>query len=179
MEEDNIYEYEGTSYSESTLREAYPDTFDEYVNQGILVKQKQEQPTLEDSEDSLYEYDGKSYSESVLREAYPDTFDEYVNQGILVKQEGLGKQIAVQDSAAATDMELVSEDGLSGSQEKDTLLERTFGKNTVTDFFGDLYRAGVQGVLQAEAVDPAIDLMTAGADSSARQVYEYVQKIKR
>jgi hypothetical protein len=178
MEEDNIYEYEGTSYSESTLREAYPDTFDEYVNQGILVKQKQEQPTLEDSEDSLYEYDGKSYSESVLREAYPDTFDEYVNQGILVKQEGLGKQIAVQDSAAATDMELVSEDGLSGSQEKDTLLERTFGKNTVTDFFGDLYRAGVQGVLQAEAVDPAIDLMTAGADSSARQVYEYVQKNK-
>ena len=66
----------------------------------------------------------------------------------------------------------------SKSQEKDTLIERAFGKNEVTDFFGDLYRAGTQGALQAEAVDPAIDLMTAGADASAEEVYEYIQKNK-
>ena len=64
------------------------------------------------------------------------------------------------------------------SQEKDTFLERTFGKIPITDFFGDLYRAGVQGVLQAETVDPSLDLMTAGADASEEEVYQYIQKNK-
>jgi hypothetical protein len=91
MEEDNIYEYEGTSYSESALREAYPDTFDDYVSEGILVKKESEEVVedeiQQDTEEKSfrYEYDGKSYSESALREAYPDTFDDYVSQGILVK----------------------------------------------------------------------------------------------
>ena len=180
MEEDNLYEYEGVSYSESELREAYPDTFDEYVNQGILTKVEGESPTaVEDAqEESFYEYEGESYAESALRDAYPDTFDEYVNQGILTKVDGLGKQIAVEDSATETAMDLVSEDGLSESQEKDTWVERTFGKNTITDFLGDLYRAGEQGFLQAEGVDPSIDIMTAGADASAIDVYKYVQKNK-
>ncbi len=34
------WEYEGKSYAESALREAYPETFDEYVKQGILTKPK-------------------------------------------------------------------------------------------------------------------------------------------
>ena len=38
MEEENLFEYEGVSYPESALREIYPETFDEYVEQGILKK---------------------------------------------------------------------------------------------------------------------------------------------
>ncbi len=37
---------------------------------------------------------------------------------------------------------------LSESQEDDTFIERALGKNLVTDFFGDIYRAGVQGFEQ-------------------------------
>lgn len=180
MEEENLFEYEGVSYPESSLREIYPEDFDKYVEQGVLTKVGGEEPVdvVDTQEESLYEYEGVSYPESSLREVYPDTFDDYVQQGVLTKVDSLGKPIAVEDSAAARDMDLVSEDGLSESQEKDTLLERTFGKNTITDFLGDLYRAGEQGFLQAEAVDPSINLMTEGADASAIDVYKYVQKNK-
>ena len=184
MEEDNIYEYEGKFYSESALREVYPDTFDDYVSEGILVKKESEEVIKDEiqqdtQEESLYEYEGVSYPESSLREAYPDTFDDYVEQGVLTKVDSLGKQIAVEDSATATDMDLVSEDGLSESQEEDTWLERTFGKNEFTDFFGDIYRAGKQGFLQAESVDPSLDIMTAGEDASVQDLYNYVQTQKR
>ena len=116
MEEENLYEYEGVSYKEADLREAYPDTFDEYVNQGILTKADGESAT---QKESFYEYDGESYAESALREAYPDTFDEYVNQGVLKKVDSLGKPEAVQDAAPVTaeeevvDTDLASENGLS------------------------------------------------------------------
>ena len=181
MEEENLFEYEGVSYPESALREIYPETFDEYVEQGILKKLGDEEPVeVEDTqEESLYEYEGVSYPESSLRDLYPDDFDDYVEQGILTKVDGLGKQVAVEDSAAARDMDLVSEDGLSESQEEDTWLERTFGKNEFTDFFGDIYRAGKQGFLQAESVDPSIDIMTAGEDASVQDLYNYVQTQKR
>jgi len=180
MEEENLFEYEGVSYSEAALREAYPETFDEYVNQGVLTKVGGEEPVeVEDvKEESFYEYDGESYPESSLRDLYTDSFDDYVEQGVLTKVDGLGKPIAVEDSATARDMDLESEDGLSGSQEEDTFLERTFGKNEVTDWFGDMYRAKEQGFLQAESVDPSIKLMTAGAEASVLDVYKYVQKNK-
>jgi hypothetical protein len=68
-----------------------------------------------------------------------------------------------------------SEGGSSESQEEDTLIERTFGKNEVTDTLGDLWRAGVQGVAQSAAVDPSMDLMTSGADASVDEIYKYIR----
>jgi len=44
-------------------------------------------------------------------------------------------------------------------QEKDTALERTLGKNFITDFFGDIYRAAEQGQVQGAAVDDALEVM--------------------
>ncbi len=43
--------------------------------------------------------------------------------------------------------------------EKDTAIERTLGKNFITDFFGDIYRAAEQGQVQGAAVDDALELM--------------------
>ena len=82
MEEENLFEYEGVSYPESSLREIYPEDFDKYVEQGVLTKVGGEELVdVEDTqEESFYEYEGVSYAESALREAYPDTFDEYVSQ---------------------------------------------------------------------------------------------------
>ena len=124
MEEDNIYEYEGKSYSESALREAYPDTFDDYVSEGILSKKESEEVVeneiQQDAEveavGSSYEYDGKFYAEDALREVYPDTFDDYVSQGILVKKE-----------EPKVDVEEASFTAFK-SQEENTLIEEMFGK---------------------------------------------------
>ena len=44
-------------------------------------------------------------------------------------------------------------------QEKDTAIERTLGKNFITDFFGDIYRAAEQGQVQGAAVDDALEVM--------------------
>ena len=46
------------------------------------------------------------------------------------------------------------------TQEAPTLLERTFGKNALTDFFGDIYRAGETGVAQGQGVDEFLGLMS-------------------
>ena len=35
-------------------------------------------------------------------------------------------------------------------KKKDTLIERTLGKNAVTDFLGDMYRAGATGYQQGQ-----------------------------
>ena len=47
--------------------------------------------------------------------------------------------------------------------EEDTALERQFGKNFFTDFFGDMYRAGVQGQVQGGSLDEALSLFAGGA----------------
>ena len=79
-----------------------------------------------------------------------------------------------------------SESGLSGqqkyppgypyenyySEEKDTFIERTFGKNPLTDFFGDIYRSGVQGLAQGATVDDALNLFTSGKDINQEDLQE-------
>jgi len=171
MEEDNIYEYEGTSYSESALREAYPDTFDDYVSEGILLKKESEevvedeiqQDTEAEVVGSVYEYDGNLYGENALREAYPDTFDDYVSQGILVKKDE--PKVDVEEAPFTA----------FKSQEENTLIEEMFGKNVITNAIGDTYRAINAGLAQSDAVDPTMDLMIAGDDATDRQLYEYIR----
>jgi hypothetical protein len=43
-------------------------------------------------------------------------------------------------------------------EEEDTLIERTFGKNALTDFLGDLYRAGASGVAAGETTGESFDM---------------------
>ena len=83
--------------------------------------------------------------------------------------------VAVEDAATPADTGSASEGGSLESQEEDTLVERVFGKNEVTDSLGDIWRAGVQGIAQSEAVDPSMDLMTSGADASLDQIYKYIR----
>ena len=87
--------------------------------------------------------------------------------------------VAVEDAATPADMGLASEGGSLESQEEDTLIERTFGKNEFTDFFGDIYRAGQQGYLQSESVGSAINLMSGGKDSSEENILEFVEANKK
>jgi hypothetical protein len=61
------------------------------------------------------------------------------------------------------------------SQEEDTAIERVFGKNVVTDFMGDIYRAGKQGWLQGSSVDESFDVFTKGKDISEQDLKDFVE----
>ena len=63
--------------------------------------------------------------------------------------------------------------------EKDTALERTFGKNVVTDLFGDLYRAGAAGQAQGGSVDESLELFAKGADASDEDIQDFIAAQKR
>ena len=64
------------------------------------------------------------------------------------------------------------------SGEKDTLLERTFGKNFVTDYFGDIYRAGAQGFAQGATVDDALKLFASGKDADSEDIQDYIAAVQ-
>ena len=66
-----------------------------------------------------------------------------------------------------------------GEGEQATAIERTFGKNEFTDFFGDIYRAGVQGQAQGGTVDESLELMMKGGDASEEDVMDFIQAYKR
>ena len=54
--------------------------------------------------------------------------------------------------------------------EENTWLERNLGKNFITDYFGDLYRAGAQGIAQGSTLDEALQLFVDGANASEEDV---------
>lgn len=66
----------------------------------------------------------------------------------------------------------------SGSQEKDTAIERTFGKNSLTDFFGDIYRAANKGLEQSSLVDPSINLYREGAEADDETILNFIKANK-
>ena len=65
------------------------------------------------------------------------------------------------------------------SGEKDTWLERTVGKNFVTDYFGDIYRAGVQGLAQGATVDDALKLFASGKDVDSEDIQDYIAAVQK
>ena len=65
------------------------------------------------------------------------------------------------------------------SQEDDTFIERALGKNIVTDFFGDIYRAGVQGFQQSQAVGENLDIFNQGVDADDETILEFIKANKK
>ena len=65
------------------------------------------------------------------------------------------------------------------SQEKNTWIENAFGKNTVTDFVGDLYRSGKQGWAAGQSVDEALEVYKKGRDLSAEDLQAFLDANKR
>ena len=62
--------------------------------------------------------------------------------------------------------------------EKDTWLEEMLGKNTVTDFFGDMWRAGQQGLGQGATIDDALNLYASGSSISEEDLQEYIKSVE-
>ena len=75
-------------------------------------------------------------------------------------QDDMGSQL---DDGFSASYDLPQVD-VTDSEEEDTWIERTVGKNIVTDYFGDLWRAGEQGIAQGATVDEAFDVYKKGKD---------------
>jgi len=60
-------------------------------------------------------------------------------------------------------------------KEKDTAIERAFGKNFLTDFFGDLYRSGSAGIAQGATLDESLELFAKGQNVTDQDIQEFIQ----
>ena len=89
---------------------------------------------------------------------------------------GGSEQLTVQDPQ--TEQFRNTQVGSPPQTEQDTAIERAFGKNEVTDFFGDLYRSGVQGINQGATVDDALQLFAQGKNVSDEDLQEYIGAVK-
>jgi hypothetical protein len=67
---------------------------------------------------------------------------------------------------------------ITPTAEKDTAIERAFGKNEVTDFFGDLYRAWKTGAGQAATVDDALKVFAGGTNVTDETLQDYIQAVQ-
>lgn len=133
----------------------------------------------------MYEIDGTPFTASQLENFAAQkgiTFQELLNKNpniidISVKMPGTNKGAIVPNGKAPV---MVSSSGsfFSDSQEKDTAIERTFGKNSLTDFFGDIYRSAQKGLQQASLTDPSIDLFRAGEDADDETILNYINANK-
>jgi len=84
--------------------------------------------------------------------------------------------LATQRDVTASQREQANTPNLSADiQEKNTWIEDAVGKNFLTDFVGDIWRAGKQGFVQGNTSDEGWELMLKGADSSPEDILEFMQ----
>ena len=112
------------------------------------------------------------------------TYDEFITdlsfEPLEKVSDEMGKSTAAVTKGATTPAStgLASKDGSSESQEKNTAIEDTFGKNWLTDFYGDHVRAYEQGVASSRLVDPSATVMFEGAESSDQAVMNLLNQQK-
>ena len=112
--------------------------------------------------------------------------DQEITESLITEQEGVGSSDYLQDQNLDFNQAEVKPYSPIGSDsqmenlsvgEKSTALERTFGKNEFTDFFGDMWRAGVQGQAQGGTVDEALELMgksRTGMDITSDDIQDFL-----
>ena len=135
----------------------------------------------------MYELNGQQFSIEELEQLASQnniTLDELISKNPEMKQvQNVEKQQpqitgASVEETAAPDMESSSEPGSLESQEDDTLVERTFGKNFVTDYFGDFYRAFKSGYRQSTSIDEDLNIMSKGSSATYEEIQEFIDANK-
>ena len=88
------------------------------------------------------------------------------------------------DTETETETEVVETDPARSQQDRvsmpdaaedNTILEDVVGKNYLTNFIGDIYRAGKQGFVQGNTSDEGWELMYKGADANPEDIMEFLQ----
>ena len=103
-----------------------------------------------------------------------------------VQSKGYGKGVedfSVLVGKKKDDTSLSAVDGTSAlpSGEKDTLIERSFGKNKFTNAIGDVYRSYQAGSAKVEAIDPTMNIFGKVAseinDEDLKKFIEYTERV--
>jgi len=112
------------------------------------------------------------------------TYDEFIAdlsyEPLEKVSDDMGKSTAAVTKGATTPANtgLALKDGSLGSQEKNTALEDTFGKNWLTNFFGDQVRAAEQGIASSKLIDPSAAVMFEGAEAADETVMKMLKQQK-
>jgi len=143
---------------------------------------------------NIYNYAGQDFTEDQIEKRATSkglSLQEYLNQNPEITLVSGKEQGSTEDPTMSQEsMGSQSDDGFSASydlpqvdvtadktesQEDDTWIERTLGKNFATDFLGDLWRAGEQGMAQGATVDEAFDVYKKGKDISDEELRRYIE----
>tara|TARA_Y100000356_G_scaffold100310_1_gene85721 strand:- start:642 stop:3326 length:2685 start_codon:yes stop_codon:yes gene_type:complete len=96
---------------------------------------------------------------------------DYINS--YIRTSALSKQAATKEPSFALG-------DLGGeTSEENTWLENNLGKNILTDYFGDIWRAGQQGIDQGSTVGEAFDIYRKGKDISEKDLQKFIEVNKR
>ena len=112
------------------------------------------------------------------------TYDEFITdlsyEPLEKVSDDMEKSTAAVTKGATTPANtgLALKDGSLGSQEKNTALEDTFGKNWLTNFFGDQVRAAEQGIASSKLIDPSAAVMFEGAEAADETVMNMLKQQK-
>jgi|14_taG_2_1085336.scaffolds.fasta_scaffold00339_6 hypothetical protein len=188
-------------------QKGYTKSFDEYVNlintnpdalndSYTLFKEKGYGKSIEDFS-TLVGVKKKDESVSIVQEDVTESItpteqEEVISSDVSVPIQEASPQsiqeqeVSIVDESVPTDfapepqsINLDFSDAEFEQGEKDTALERAFGKNVVTDLFGDLYRAGAAGQAQGGSVDESLELFAKGADASDEDIQDFIAAQKR
>lgn len=171
------------------------DSFKEYVEeQGTDDLFPLIQEGFFDNEDSFNEYitqisGGTAKKKSPSTAPIQDTESVAVGQEQIIQQEPSSSGLAsplVETTLTGEVIEEPIKDPVGTryganveAEEKNTWLEEMLGKNMVTDYFGDMYRAAQQGMAQGATVDDALNLFARGSTISEEDLSQYVDVVNQ
>ena len=169
------------------------DLYDRAVSKGYQKSIEEFTALLQDNQDVLadnYSYvQEKGYQKSIEDFSVlvgVKKKDDLVSPSQEVVSESITEQVQEEPSISDTTLPtLETKKVVEGVQMGDvsvedvpneqlTAIEREFGKFFITDFFGDMYRAGVQGQAQGQSLDEALTLFSKGEKVSDEEIAEFI-----
>ena len=177
-------------YDELYKSQLYTKSFDAFVKQfSDSTKQKKLYNSL--NKDKLYtksflDFQDQFFSSPIDNSLDPsqdqnnqeeNVFDNRVSEGVIDNRVSIDQPNGQQQPAPT--IQKVEREDFMDTQEAPTLLELTFGKNPLTDFFGDIYRAGETGVAQGQGVDEFLELMVSKPRNLTNEdIQDYIEAVQ-
>ncbi len=180
-------EYQEKIYGVVSREKLFTKSKEDFLNKYFVKKKDDSLPTGEEevmvSDTTVVEEPGSSEPSAPEAEVDFGPTEEQQDIEIQQIQEVPNRTFADridQDPFAGQTVDFSYDDSevSTSTGEQATAIERTFGKNEFTDFFGDIYRAGAQGQAQGGTVDESLELMMKGGSASEEDVMEFIQSYR-
>ena len=176
-------------YDELYKSKRYTKTYKEFVRQfKTPFKQKKLYTSL--NKDKLYtksfiEFQDQFFGSEITEDINQEQQQQQQQEQPTFETDEMGNKIPVAPSQevipqnqTVPELQEGRENSFDTTQEAPTLIERTFGKNTFTDFFGDMYRAGATGHAQGAGVDEFLEVMNSKPRNlSNEDIQDYIDAV--